>query len=1720
MKKTTVILISAIAAVLIVAAIVIVVIVSAGANKKAELSFVTNGGAAIESVNVDGNTQYVLPTDLTREGYEFGGWYDNAEFSGSAYTVVLASENMTFYAKWDKLCAVTLDPDGGTGVPSVVYLKTGAYVKEGVSSYVPVKTGLVFGAWFDGDTELSSGTRITANGITLTARYKVEYTVKMFEHNLDGDAYSEVAPETGYYYVGETYSPEVARTGFDIADDARNVTALSLNADKNQNVYIYYFDRKTFQVNFFDGADPTTAKRVSVSVKYGEKTVLSYDLFEKDGYYFKGWATVGGGDVAYAVNYLDRISRNVDAETVQDTEITVLSTLNLFAVWDSAYYDMFGGHDLIFVPDPEGEYAYLNRGGVYFRGEFFPYSMEAVFSTEKEQDFIVCRINGDHSYSRYDQARTEITYKLYNGEETDDSVTLKFDEYNGLYYIEGTGTEEKRSYGVYIKNDDGDYEVTYSSGPHTGETMFIRLSSITFEGVSDTRVFRVRNDEEIALGEIHYGFVQTYPELDDYGKFVVYTNSYNSLKLSGFGTAQITGDGTVSSFTYVKDGDKITLTNAANSSVVSVMLIPSGSGYNYILYNEVLDGEFLADNGAKLKLNGAYDAVYTDAEGNDHSGLYSASDSVFGGFVISFYDGTVGDTEGLPAKRFLIKENVEVVGGGEIGDGNEPETIVTYELIEKTSGYAEYYYRQYDAYYGRVFTYIAPLLVLNDGALGTADFYGIVADTGEKVRIASGNYVAAAEKYQFIVNDITTVDDTAQYGVFDIFNVSSIVYSTENYTGYGMYYIISAVDKDEQALAGFSERYENDNGYLILSSAGYFISKINDNGKDYFYHGEYSLTDDLVTATAYSGFIPTKLYFETADASFIRLDTAPSKSYLLKESGASFDANTYISFDGKGGASYYENGVKKCDGTVEKTGEVTLVDEGIEVYSFTSADQSFKFINLYVSASGVYLYSPYNETYNAEKPYSSSDGYLVLDGYGYKANYRAPDGADYIGRYVIPENDVVIFTSGDDTFCFDINGNSFTKRGSEYGTYVFTENKSLSGVMVTLDGYETAYVFTMTDTGQTNYIDANATYTLENGLLTVAYKEGGVNKTIEGKFGVSDYVINGTSYNEIVAFSSTVAMTYVNDDDWAVLIVSDDGSATLYDSDGKLQSGTYVLITDELMFFEDLNDKDASYILKYGVNDSDATFGFVKNDEVIYFTEDLEALTFSATGFAVFNDEERYYYYLDGSGNVVLYKKGGENPNAYGFTEDDSFEALKDATGAYKKTLTYDGKDYLLSNGFSINFIRKNVDEEKINVGTDEETFIYPVPLSTPASPITEISFAPTGGSTFSGVSGTVKIGDDYYDCLVYRELDGDTDLPVMYAYVTRLGLYIYLDEIKYLGVDGAGNSNSTFKVNALTRKLSVNSFMFIDGYYRTYLAQGALAAYNYLQNDLYGVLSIVWDFENDGSVRDSYIDAEFKELTGLRLSDGSILKLEHTPFEANENGNIRVTIEDGGYTNYLYFMLGTHRVVGATGYYIQAFTRVETLITEDGEYKVEVERYLASDSGTSVRGAIARVSLGKKTDELGGDNEYIYEEIPLDGGITVYGDGTNYFISRTYEEASSGGNVFITNNKVISSRYYKVEFTENSSGILDDSAVATYSSVKVTPVDVTVYNSDEASSFIEVLDETGLPVIFVYRSKIYFVKEVAYDEETKTFTITTTSDIECTVTITDEGVAVFTMSN
>ena len=127
------------------------------------------GNGTINSGNVTSYTYGVgatLPTDVTRTGYTFKGWYDNENLTGSPVTAIGGTEmgNKEYWAKWEiNQYTITVKPENGKADITI----TQDYGTEITAPDNPTRKGYTFKGW---DKEIPE--TMPAENITITARWK------------------------------------------------------------------------------------------------------------------------------------------------------------------------------------------------------------------------------------------------------------------------------------------------------------------------------------------------------------------------------------------------------------------------------------------------------------------------------------------------------------------------------------------------------------------------------------------------------------------------------------------------------------------------------------------------------------------------------------------------------------------------------------------------------------------------------------------------------------------------------------------------------------------------------------------------------------------------------------------------------------------------------------------------------------------------------------------------------------------------------------------------------------------------------------------------------------------------------------------------------------------------------------------------------------------------------------------------------------------------------------------------------------------------------------------------------------------------------------------------------------------------------------------------------------------------------------------------------------
>ncbi len=1643
------------------------------------ISFDVNGGVEIADVIKQSGEEYTLPVP-ERSGYEFEGWYLTVDFSGSPVETVSATESVTYYAKWAQLYAITLELDGGTLSQSTLQLKAGANVYDFMSDYVPVKSGLTFGAWFNGDTELARNTRMTENGLTLKAKYKVAYSVEVYKQNMEGTEYvKDEEIISGSDYIGAVVSPEQTFTGFKKVDNAEEVTNKTLSATASENVFKLYFDREEYTVNFVSNYPDGSANTMrTFTVKYGTEVELPVD-FVFEGYCLVGYSTTQSGEAEYAVDYVDTVLYKKNGEsTTESVKFSPERNTSLYAVWNKGYTDMFGGNDYMFLLDEESEVIYLARGNVFFEGEYRP--LTKGFTIVTGSDPVEGRLNADGTFVYSTPSRTTRTYYKYTSGSVDEDTRVTLSAYNDIYYTfkkDGTDVTSSGSYTI----EDGMYYVHYTNGELKGSDAVMVLGTLS----NGTNAFQVRNEEDIAMGVI--------PRIgiDLSGRVGVYSNGVLGISLNGFGVATLNTGSQAANYNYTinEDRTEINLTASFGMSVGVARLMELEGFSGYMFYNESMDLRIEQDGGS-LTLDGICRATYVKG------------DTVISGYYISMGSYTMGGTMvRILADGASYNVLVNSVTNRITNEDGSVTNVTTHSYAEKPLTYAEYNYADANGVYYHT-------IVLDDTQVGKASVYMRVSQT-EYVKVATGTYEFNKETnaYLFTKEEFFEVEG-ASSAVIDMAAITSFVFSTGEYTStnslgmsttYNVIYWLTSTTSEETT-DNTTVYTGADNAKLTLV-AGFAIF----NNGDTVVSGSYSVKDDLLSITAASNVQYLRINEE--EKTFIILATAPYTAYEIKSDGSSVRTD-YIYFDGTANGATYS--YKDGDDTITLEGAFVRTDRTTEfnyfIFTFTAVSGE-KFDFIMVSGSSNSYFAKFNTEYNGEYE-SETDGVLSLDGYNYKGSYISADGNKYEGYYtVVSEKVIALQVTSAYSFYFDLGENkTFTLRGTEYGTYLVMDNGSSHGVFAELDGYGNAKVFkARNEDGESvrDFIDENATYSIADRLYTISYTENGQAKKVVGKLMV--YTTSTGYFNAFVIIHDEVVQTYVNEKDFSVLILDNSGNAIKYDSRGLRENGTYTLITDSVLSYVNRTGTDA-YIYLY--NTEKATATTVSLEPVAYYAENLEALQFNRFGIATIKGETRVYYSKNAEGTVTIYRlpEEGEAANEYGFVEQDF--------GKFDNIKTYDGNTYYINYGYDLSFSRVEETKDKYPVlvsskEVDGKVKNYMFPLQ-------DLVFTPSGAEEFS-VSGKVTIVDgddktnDTYNCTVVREVvDGKTETYVVIA--LRMGYYRFDIDLTFKGEDNYGRSNSSYEVVGMSRRIEFPSYNYLytvymysmfDSMLGTNMAAG-------ITNTL-GTITIMFDYDEDGKVigavydpetgelayvkdeegKDTnryvndggYISAEFGEDSGIYDADGNLIKITHGEYTLEtQNRTTMYTVDfvgEDGYNYRLRFVYEAIQQLGAYGYRLYGLTRVQTL--SFGDYTVEVERVIGSDLSNMYRGGIMFLNL--KQGET---------DIEMTSGI-IKEDGSVIYIVRTFGEGDD-------KDKILSTKYYTIEFKEVTNetvgGENDNRIVPVYESVKVTEEDVTTVYSEDGKTYV---DMTGGDIRLIYvNGRGYLVTESNYDSATGTYTVKT----------------------
>ena len=1535
MKKITKILATA---TLALAASATLLYAAACGEKTVEYTFSTEVGAAVPSKTVKEGEVFTLP-DLDYEGYSFEGWYTNAEFSGNAVTSVVASENLTYYAKWEKMYLVTLDAANGTlSGDTSFYLKSGANVYDSVEDRIPAKGDLQFGGWYRGTNVLAENATMPKQNITLTAKYKAAYTIELYAQTIaDTSVYEKIETVTDYEYVGETYEADVRREGYTpIAYNGTYGTttdSVVIKETAAENVMKIFYKRNDITVTFHSNYPTGTSVTDPVKVKYGQEVTIRSD-YVLEGYCLVGWSTQKGGEIEYKANYIENVLYG--GKTVADLIFTPSKNVTLFAVWAKGYTDMFGGDDYIFRLSDTATTVYLARGGVFFEGLYKANGTFSFKNSSTNKTLLEGRLyDKTHSFLYFNNMPTETTYFLYkSGTGIDLKTQIVWGIENDLTYTDSTGD----SNGTYQLDSNGYYIATFTSGSLNGQKLTIVLGTAPDKDGVMQPAFQIRNDAEYAI--------QSVMRLASYNG--VLSMYYPLISLDGFGTATFTYPSSTQSYYYSLDGDELTLIDKTTNKVsmyARLFLSDSANGLSYyVAYEPNLNREFALSGDASLTLDGLYTATYFDGT-NEVKGNYEATSSALGGLIVKMYvtTGTGAETKTETHAFYITITTIMVPDTSEGAQEGATVPKTEYSAEKKAATYKEYYYK--DAQY----VYYSPVMVVEGEAVDNktqAVLYDYTTD-GKYVAAVYGYFTfdSATNLYTFTAEELAEdYDKSISKCIYDLTALQSFVFAFDQAGSYDVHYWYSLNIKDDNEPQNFATEYTGVNGEKLTFVAGFAVYAKTVEGKLTVKTGTYTENDSYITVTFKDSIMYAVL--DKDDFTFEKLNYAPYTMYERKPDGA-VNKTVYLFYDGKGNVYYGADGTE----TLVTVNEVeTHLDK--TVYAFVVEGTTYKFIEFNSSS-----FSVYDATY--AHTYRTDDATLKFDGYGYRAEYVHDKEGTKASNYVVVSQNVIRMNIGGTRYV-DLkveNGSyTFTLRGLEYGKVSVVDNQVETEGYFQFDGYGAfSYYAKEGATAKTGV------YEKDGDVFTLTFADETV--------WIGEYSYNK---NHIVLSYKDVVKVYVNELDWSVLMLDEFGNATKYTKRGDREYGYYTLISEHLLYYINTSGSDAC-IYEYDVTSETATP--IQPDEESYYNANFESLYFTKYGFAIFNGEEQYFYNEE-DGNIYIYRLAEEGETAdtvYGYKK-----ILLGEAGADEITWGTEQVQYYKNEGSYIDFVRYTE--------TDSDAHTY-YPLKDAQGKIytlTDISFRPSGSSEFS-VRCTVDLvcegmHNPLSATIVRSIVDGQVETYIQYQSV-RWDI-----ELVFGGIDG----NNSYKITRMRGMQEIPSYQYLYNYYNYYVTGGANVANAHENN--FGMLTYCIDYNTDGTQSEEgpYMMGTFGEKSDMYDLNGNLISFEKGKVELNQSGGISqvtfVNTEDN-YTYRLYFVLVSHQAFRVPGYRVYAFVRLQNF--ENEVYKMTVGRVLASEYSEYITpGSIFSVSLQLKDGELASEN--------MKAEILNYSNTKVYYVVRT----------------------------------------------------------------------------------------------------------------------------
>lgn len=253
---------------------------------KYTIAYNLNGGecndALVTEYTVE-SADIALPI-LTKKGYAFCGWYDNAAFDDKSLNNISSGSygNINLYAKFS-VVEYTISYDLQGGVNSIFNPTKYTIEDQNIVLSAPSRECYTFDGWFENGTKVESVEVVRCENVNLVAKWTaIEYSIT---YNLDGGSCDEELTAKYNVESDDIILPDLSKDGYKFVGwfiGEKKIEKIAKGSHGDLNISAKW-SMATYTVEYVCDGNHDNPTELAVDEEYTLKDA------EKTGYSFEGW---------------------------------------------------------------------------------------------------------------------------------------------------------------------------------------------------------------------------------------------------------------------------------------------------------------------------------------------------------------------------------------------------------------------------------------------------------------------------------------------------------------------------------------------------------------------------------------------------------------------------------------------------------------------------------------------------------------------------------------------------------------------------------------------------------------------------------------------------------------------------------------------------------------------------------------------------------------------------------------------------------------------------------------------------------------------------------------------------------------------------------------------------------------------------------------------------------------------------------------------------------------------------------------------------------------------------------------------------------------------------------------------------------------------------------------------------------------------------------------